>query len=130
MLQMVPHVAEETGGARRMPSFHRRRLSGILQRGEDLPCVARRRAWLLIPGVARSARLASSTGSIRVLTRVVNYLVWLGLAVVVVAIAAVTGIKPKGTRSVSHTRMMGMGRLALLAIVIIFVYLAFRARNG
>jgi uncharacterized membrane protein YozB (DUF420 family) len=60
----------------------------------------------------------------------VNYLVWLGLAVVVVAVAAVTGIKPKGTRSVSHTRMMGMGRLALLAIVIIFLYLAFRARNG
>jgi hypothetical protein len=60
----------------------------------------------------------------------VNYLVWLGLAAVVVAFAAVTGIKPKGTRSVSHSRMMGMGRLALLAIVIIFVYLAFRARSG
>jgi len=60
----------------------------------------------------------------------VNYLVWLGLAVVVVAFAAVTGIKPKGTRSVSHSRMMGMGRLALLAIVVIFLYLAFRARSG
>jgi len=60
----------------------------------------------------------------------VNYLVWLGLAAVIVAFAAVTGIKPKGTRSVSHSRMMGMGRLALLAIVIIFVYLAFRARSG
>jgi uncharacterized membrane protein YozB (DUF420 family) len=60
----------------------------------------------------------------------VNYLVWLGLAAVIVAFAAVTGIKPKGTRSVSHSRMMGMGRLALLAIVIIFVYLAYRARSG
>jgi len=62
--------------------------------------------------------------------RIVNWLVLLGLAVVIVAIAAVTGIKPKGTRSVSHSRMMGMGRLALLAIVIIFVYLAYRARSG
>jgi uncharacterized membrane protein YozB (DUF420 family) len=60
----------------------------------------------------------------------VNWLVWLGLAVVVVALAAVTGIKPKGTRSVSHSRMMGMARLALLAIVIIFAYLAYRARAG
>jgi hypothetical protein len=60
----------------------------------------------------------------------VNWLVWLGLAVVVVSIAAVTGIKPKGTRSVSHSRMMGMGRIALLIIVVIFAYIAFRARSG
>jgi hypothetical protein len=59
-----------------------------------------------------------------------NWLVWLGLAVVVAAFAAVTGIKPKGTRPVAHTRMIGMARLALVAIVIIFAYLAFRARNG
>jgi hypothetical protein len=59
-----------------------------------------------------------------------NWLVWLGLAVVVAAIAAVTGIKPKGTRPVAHSRMMGMGRLALLAIVIILAYVAFRARSG
>jgi hypothetical protein len=60
----------------------------------------------------------------------VNWLVWLGVAVVIAAIAAVTGIKPKGTRPVSHSRMMGMGRLALLAIVIILVYVAFRAHAG
>ncbi|PYQ60409.1 MAG: hypothetical protein DMF58_08310 [Acidobacteria bacterium] len=59
-----------------------------------------------------------------------NWLVWLGLAVVIAAVAAVTGIKPKGTRPVSHSRMMGMGRLALLAIVIILVYVAFRAHAG
>ncbi|MEK6374891.1 MAG: hypothetical protein AABO58_19615 [Acidobacteriota bacterium] len=57
-----------------------------------------------------------------------NWLVWLGLAVVIAVIAAVTGLKPKGTRPVAHTRMMGMGRLALVVIVIIFAYLAFRAR--
>lgn len=54
----------------------------------------------------------------------------LGVAVVIAAIAAVTGIKPKGTRSVAHSRMMGMGRLALLVIVVILLYAAFRARNG
>lgn len=59
-----------------------------------------------------------------------NWLVWLGLAVVVAAIAAVTGIKPKGTRPVAHSRMMGMGRIALLVIVVILAYVAFRARSG
>ena len=59
-----------------------------------------------------------------------NWLVWLGLAVVIAAVAAVTGIKPKGTRPVAHSRMMAMGRLALLAIFIILVYVAIRARSG
>ncbi len=59
-----------------------------------------------------------------------NWLVWLGLAVVVAVFAAVTGVKAKGTRPVAHTRMMGMGRLALVVIVIIFAYLAYRARAG
>ena len=59
-----------------------------------------------------------------------NWLVWLGLAVAVAGIAAVTGIKPKGTRHVSRTRMMGVGRIALVVIVVIFAYLAYRARSG
>ena len=58
-----------------------------------------------------------------------KWLVWLGLALVIAAIAAVTGIKPKGTRPVSHSRMMGVGRIALLVIVVIFAYLAFHARS-
>jgi hypothetical protein len=59
-----------------------------------------------------------------------NWIAWLGIAVVVAGIAAVTGIKPRGTRPVAHTRMMTMGRLALLVIVIIFAYLAYRAHVG
>jgi hypothetical protein len=59
-----------------------------------------------------------------------NWVIWLSLAVVVVAIAAVTGIKPKGTRPVAHTRLMGVGRIALFIIVAIFAYLAYRARSG
>ncbi len=59
-----------------------------------------------------------------------NWLVWLGLAVVIAAIAAVTGVKPKGTRHVANTRMMGVGRIVLFIVVGIFAYLAFRARSG
>jgi F0F1-type ATP synthase membrane subunit a len=59
-----------------------------------------------------------------------SWIVWLGLAVLVTAIAAVTGIKPKGTRHVAHSRMMGIGRVCLVIIVVIFAYLAFRARSG
>jgi hypothetical protein len=57
-----------------------------------------------------------------------TWLAWLGLAVLITAVAAVTGIKPKGTRHVAGTRLMGVARVALLIIVAIFAYLAFRAR--
>lgn len=59
-----------------------------------------------------------------------SWFAWLALAVLVTVVAAVTGIKPKGTRHVASTRMMGMARWFLLIIVIIFAYLAFRARQG
>ena len=59
-----------------------------------------------------------------------NWLAWLGLAVIVTGVAAITGLKPKGTRHVAHTRLMGAARLALIVLVIIFAYLAFRARAG
>jgi hypothetical protein len=55
-----------------------------------------------------------------------NWLVLLCLAAIVAAVAAVTGIKAKGTRPVAHTRMMGMARFALVVLAIILVYLAFR----
>jgi hypothetical protein len=59
-----------------------------------------------------------------------SWYVWLGLAALVTAVAAITGGQPKGTRPVAHTHMMGMARLALLVIVIIFAYLAYHARSG
>ena len=59
-----------------------------------------------------------------------SWFAWLGLAVLITAVAAVSGIKPKGTRHVARTRLMGVARLVLLLIVIIFAYLAFRARSG
>ena len=69
-------------------------------------------------------------GSTLVAASGMNWIVWLGLAVVVTAIAAVTGIKPKGTRHVAHSRMMGMGRVFLVILVVIFAYMAYRARSG
>lgn len=59
-----------------------------------------------------------------------TWLTWLVLAVIITAVAAVTGIKAKGTRPVAHTRLMGMARIALALVVILLVYLAFRARSG
>jgi hypothetical protein len=58
---------------------------------------------------------------------VMTWLAWLGLAAIITAFAAVTGIKAKGTRPVAHTRLMGMARLVLGVIAIVFAYLAFRA---
>ena len=61
---------------------------------------------------------------------VMSWLAVLAVVLLIAVVAAVTGIKPKGTRHVAHTRLMGGARLALLAIVIIIAYLAFRARSG
>ncbi len=59
-----------------------------------------------------------------------NWLMLLGVAVIIAGVAAVTGIKPRKTRPVAHTRMMGMARLLLLILAVILAYLAFRARAG
>jgi F0F1-type ATP synthase membrane subunit a len=64
------------------------------------------------------------------LSSIMSWLAWLGLAVLVTALAAITGIKPKGTRHVARTRLMGVARLVLVAVVIIVAYLAFRTRTG
>jgi hypothetical protein len=39
-----------------------------------------------------------------------NWLGWLGLAVIATAVVAVTGIQPKDARPAAHTRMMGTAR--------------------
>lgn len=59
-----------------------------------------------------------------------NWIIWLSLAVVVTAVAAVTGMKAKGTRPVAHTRMMGVARIVLALVVVLFAYMAYRARSG
>ena len=59
-----------------------------------------------------------------------HWLVLLSIAGIIAAIAAVTGIKPKETRPVAHTRMMGMARFVLVVLALILAWLAFRARSG
>jgi hypothetical protein len=59
-----------------------------------------------------------------------NWLFLLGFAVVIAAVAAVTGIKPDKTRPVARSRMMGIGRIVLLVIAVLLAYAAFRARQG
>ncbi len=56
-----------------------------------------------------------------------NWLVLLSIAGIIAALAAVTGIKAKGTRPVAHTSMMGMARFILVVLAIILAYVAFRA---
>ncbi len=59
-----------------------------------------------------------------------NWLVLLSLAVVIAAVAAVTGIKPDKTRPVAHSRMMGMARVVLVVFAVVLAWVAFRGRPG
>ena len=52
-----------------------------------------------------------------------TWLGWLMIAVVIAAVAAVTGIKPKGTRPVARTQLMGVARIVLLIAFVIVAYL-------
>ena len=55
-----------------------------------------------------------------------NWIFWLSLALVVSVIAAVTGIKPKESRHVAGTKLMGVARIFLLILVGVFLYMAWR----
>ena len=58
-----------------------------------------------------------------------TWLSWLLLAAVIAVIAAVTGIKPKGTRHVANTKMMGVARVVLILIAVIVAYAVYRSRT-
>ena len=57
-----------------------------------------------------------------------TWLTWLVLAAIIAVIAAVTGFKPKGTRHVANTRMMGVARVVLILIAIIVAYAVYQSR--
>ena len=59
-----------------------------------------------------------------------TWLAWLGLAVLVCAVVAVTGVAPKGGRPVARTHLMGVARFVLVLVVLIFAFMAYRARSG
>lgn len=75
-------------------------------------------------------KYADGIGRVREYASGMTWLTWLLLAMIVAAVAAVTGIKAKGTRHVAGTRLMGVGRIVLLIIVVIIVYVGYRARSG
>lgn len=52
-----------------------------------------------------------------------SWLAILGIVVVFVALFALTGIKPKGTRRVASTRLMGAARLVLVIIALIVIWI-------
>jgi len=52
---------------------------------------------------------------------------WLTLVVIVVALAATTGLKPKEGRHVARTQLMGVARVVLLLVAIGLAYVAYRA---
>lgn len=57
-----------------------------------------------------------------------TWLTWLLLAALIAGIAAVTGIKPKGTRHVANTRLMGVARVVLILMIIIVAYAFYSTR--
>ena len=59
-----------------------------------------------------------------------SWLFWLGLAVAIGIVAAVTGVKPAGTRPVARTRMMGVARFVLVVMLLLFLYLAYRGYSS
>jgi hypothetical protein len=60
----------------------------------------------------------------------VTWLTWLLIALLIATFAALTGIKPKDSRPVAHTRLMGVARVVLVVAVLIVAYMVFRVRSG
>lgn len=59
-----------------------------------------------------------------------SWLALLFIALFLTLIAALTGIKPKGTRPVAGTRLMGMARVILFLTAGVFLLLAVRGWVG
>jgi hypothetical protein len=59
-----------------------------------------------------------------------TWLTWLAIALVVATVAAVTGIKPRGSRPVARTRLMGVARVVLVVAVLIVAFMVFGERFG
>jgi hypothetical protein len=57
-----------------------------------------------------------------------HWIVLLGIAVVLVAVAAVAGIKPSGGRPVARTRLMTAARAVPVILAVILVVAAITAR--
>ncbi len=58
-----------------------------------------------------------------------SWLMMLGLAVALIAVAAVLGAQPKGARPVSNTKLMGVARFVLLVFGLLLAFFALRSRG-
>jgi hypothetical protein len=58
-----------------------------------------------------------------------TWLAWLMIAVVIAAVAAITGLKPKGTKPVARTQLMGVARVVLFLLALAVAYFAFASRS-
>ena len=59
-----------------------------------------------------------------------TWLTWLALAVVLTAVAAFTGIQPKGTRHVMGTHLMSVARVVLIVAAVVIAFVALHVRLG
>jgi len=60
----------------------------------------------------------------------VGPLFWLTLVAIVVALAAITGFKPKEGRHVARTQLMGVARVVLILVVLVLAYMAYRSAGS
>jgi hypothetical protein len=60
----------------------------------------------------------------------VTWYTWLIAAALAAAVAAVTGIKPRGTRPVARTHLMTVARVVLVVMVLIVVYFVLRGAGN
>ena len=56
-----------------------------------------------------------------------HWVVLLGIVVLLIAVPALTGAKPEGTRPVARTRLMSMARIFLAILALVFLALALRS---
>ena len=59
-----------------------------------------------------------------------SWFVLLGIAVAIATLAALTGLKLRGTRHVAHTSLMGVARIILVILALGIAVFAVRARFG
>lgn len=57
-------------------------------------------------------------------------LFWLTLVAILVALAAITGLKPKEGRHIARTQLMGVARVVLILVVLVLAYLAYRSSGS
>lgn len=57
-----------------------------------------------------------------------TWLSWLTVAVLIAAVAAVTGLRPRGTRPVARTQLMGVARMVLVVLALVVAYMVFTSR--